>query len=58
MVSRGVTGLLDRIERVGNALPDPATLFLLGSLLVVALSQVAVSLEWTVDKTVLRCRCR
>jgi aminobenzoyl-glutamate transport protein len=49
-----VTGLLDRIERVGNALPDPATLFLLGSLLVVVLSQLAVSLEWTVDKTVLR----
>jgi len=47
-------GLLDRIERVGNALPDPATLFLLGALLVMALSQVAVSLEWSAEKTVAR----
>ena len=34
-------GLLGAIERVGNALPDPATLFLLGALLVMALSALA-----------------
>ncbi|MCZ6465544.1 MAG: AbgT family transporter [Proteobacteria bacterium] len=45
-------GWLDRIERVGNALPDPTTLFLIGALAVMALSQVAVNLEWSVDKTV------
>ena len=44
--------MLDRIERVGNALPHPATLFLIGALTVMALSQVAVSLGWSVEKTV------
>jgi aminobenzoyl-glutamate transport protein len=42
---------LDRIERVGNALPHPATLFLLGALAVMALSQVAAVRGWTVEKT-------
>ncbi|MDH3687270.1 MAG: AbgT family transporter, partial [Myxococcales bacterium] len=46
--------LLDRIERLGNRLPDPTTLFLLGAFAVMALSQVAVSLEWEVRKTVSR----
>jgi aminobenzoyl-glutamate transport protein len=45
---------LDRIEAVGNALPDPATLFALGALTVMLLSQVAVSLDWSVEKTVQR----
>ena len=44
--------ILDRIEQVGNSLPDPATLFLLGALGVMVLSQVAVSLDWNVDKQV------
>jgi len=43
---------LDRIERVGNALPDPTTLFLLGTLAVIGLSQLAATLGWTVEKTV------
>ncbi len=43
---------LDRIERLGNALPDPATLFLLGTLGVIALSQLAVGLGWEVTKSV------
>ena len=43
---------LDRIERVGNALPDPTTLFLLGTLAVIALSQLAVGLDWSVEKSV------
>jgi aminobenzoyl-glutamate transport protein len=47
-------GLLDAIERVGNALPDPTTLFLIGALLVMVLSQLAASLEWSVEKTVSR----
>jgi aminobenzoyl-glutamate transport protein len=48
------SGWLDRVERVGNALPDPTTLFLIGALLVVVLSQVAANLDWTVEKTVTR----
>jgi len=44
--------LLDRIERAGNALPDPTTLFAAGALLVMLLSQLAVSLDWQVHKTV------
>jgi aminobenzoyl-glutamate transport protein len=46
--------LLDRIERVGNALPDPTTLFAAGALLVMLLSQLAVSLDWQAEKTVTR----
>jgi aminobenzoyl-glutamate transport protein len=45
-------GWLDRIERIGNALPDPTTLFLLGTVLVVVLSQLAAELDWTVEKSV------
>ncbi len=47
-------GWLDRLERAGNALPDPATLFLLGALAVAALSQVAANSGWTVERTVQR----
>jgi len=46
--------LLDAIERIGNGLPDPATLFAIGAALVMVLSQVAVSLDWTVTKTISR----
>ena len=46
--------MLDRIERLGNALPDPATLFLLGAVAVMGLSQLAVTLDWSVEKTVTR----
>ena len=41
-------GLLGRIEWLGNKLPDPATLFLVGTLLVMALSAVAVGAGWEV----------
>ena len=51
---RRSTGWLDRIERLGNALPDPATLFVLGALAVMAASQLAVHLDWSVEKTVAR----
>ena len=46
--------VLDRIEQIGNRLPDPATLFLLGTLVIMLLSQLAVSLDWQVDKSVRR----
>jgi len=45
-------GLLGAIERAGNALPDPATLFLLGALLVMGLSHWAAAAGWAVEKTV------
>ncbi len=38
--------LLDRVERIGNALPHPATLFLLLAAGVVALSWLADALQW------------
>ncbi|MBM4385196.1 MAG: AbgT family transporter [Deltaproteobacteria bacterium] len=41
---------LDTIERLGNKLPDPATLFLVGALGVIALSEIAVRLDWSVEK--------
>ncbi len=44
--------LLDRIERVGNALPDPTTLFVIGAFLVMGASHLAVVLEWQVAKPV------
>ena len=43
-------GLLDLIERLGNRLPDPATLFILGTLLVMGLSEVAVRGGWQVTQ--------
>lgn len=46
-------GLLGVIEQLGNRLPDPATLFLLGTFLVMGLSQLAVLRGWEVEKTVL-----
>ena len=43
--------LLDWIERTGNRLPEPAVLFLLATLAVMLLSQLAVGLGWSVTKT-------
>ncbi len=40
---------LDRIERVGNRLPDPVTLFALGTVAVMLLSHLAVTLGWAVE---------
>jgi aminobenzoyl-glutamate transport protein len=48
----GGGGLLDRLERLGNRLPDPITLFAAGALLVMLASQVAASAGWEVQKTV------
>lgn len=44
--------LLDGIERLGNALPDPVALFALGAVLVMLLSAVGDRLGWAVDKPV------
>ena len=41
---------LDRIEAIGNRLPDPATLFALGTLLLMLLSALAVGLQWQVTR--------
>ena len=45
----GSGGLLDVIERIGNRLPDPSTLFLLGTIAVILLSALAVAGDWTVQ---------
>jgi len=45
-------GVLDWIELIGNKLPDPATLFVIGAVVVVILSQIAAWQGWTVTKTV------
>ena len=41
--------LLDRIERLGNRLPQPATLFVIGTVVVMLLSQLAVTCDWRVQ---------
>ncbi len=44
------TRWLDIIERIGNRLPDPATLFVIATLAVMLLSQLAVTLDWSVNR--------
>ncbi len=39
---------LARIERIGNRLPDPATLFVIGLLVVIVASEIAVQFNWSV----------
>jgi len=43
-------GLLGWIERIGNRLPDPATLFLIGTVLVMIASAVAAKTHWVVEE--------
>jgi aminobenzoyl-glutamate transport protein len=40
---------LDWVERIGNKLPDPVTLFFMGALLVLIGSEFAVRFDWTVQ---------
>jgi aminobenzoyl-glutamate transport protein len=42
--------LLDWIERIGNGLPDPITLFVLGTLAVMVVSHAAWKYEWRVQR--------
>ena len=46
------SSLLDWIERVGNRLPEPAVLFVFGTLLIMVLSQIAYLADWSVVKTI------
>lgn len=52
MSVRAQTAWLDRIERIGNRLPDPVYLFIFGSAIIVILAQFAVWLDWSVLKSV------
>ena len=45
----GRKGILDLIEWIGNKLPDPAVLFLIGAAVVMLASQVAVWSDWKVQ---------
>ncbi|MFP6677202.1 MAG: AbgT family transporter [Pirellulaceae bacterium] len=45
-------GLLNSIERIGNALPDPVTLFFLGAVAVVVLSELTSQAGWEVTNPV------
>ena len=42
--------LLNVVEFLGNKLPDPVTLFVIGALLVPVVSQVVYELDWEVAK--------
>jgi aminobenzoyl-glutamate transport protein len=53
-VSEAQGGFLGRVERLGNALPDPVTLFVIGALLVALGSAFAAGRSWTVEKSVTR----
>ena len=44
-------GWLAWIERIGNRLPDPATLFLIGTVIVMIASAVAAQTEWVVEES-------
>ncbi|MCA9279595.1 MAG: AbgT family transporter [Phycisphaeraceae bacterium] len=48
------TGLLDRIERIGNRLPDPTMLFIGGTLIIMVVSAIAVSLGWSVERVTMQ----
>ncbi len=43
-------GVLSRVERLGNRLPDPATLFIVGAVLVMVISQIGAWRGWSVEK--------
>ncbi len=47
-----VAKFLDLIERIGNALPDPCSLFVIGAVAVLIISAVGASMGWEVQKPV------
>ncbi len=50
-MSHFMSRFLDWVERVGNRLPDPVTIFFAGALLVLAGSHVAAWLGWSAELT-------
>ena len=48
------SGWLDWIERVGNRLPHPMSMFIIGAIAVLVLSQIADFGNWSAEKTVLQ----
>ena len=48
------SGVLDLIEWIGNKLPDPAMLFVIGAVVVMVCSHLAVRAGWTVQPQVFR----
>ena len=48
--SKSAAGWLGWLERVGNRLPDPATLFLIGTVMVMIASAVAAKTDWIVEE--------
>ena len=48
------TKWLDAIERLGNRLPHPMTLFIIGAVAVLVVSQIAASAGWKTEKTVMK----
>ena len=51
MTSAAERGWLNAIERAGNRLPDPAVLFIFGTLIIAFGAEVAVLTNWTVERT-------
>ena len=43
-------GLLNRIETIGNRLPDPVYLFIIGTALIIIFAELAVLFNWQVTK--------
>ena len=43
-------GLLNRIETIGNRLPDPVYLFIIGTALIIVFAELAVLFNWQVTK--------
>lgn len=48
---RSSATLLDRLERIGNSLPEPALLFAILAAVVVVLSAIGATLDWKVQPT-------
>ncbi len=46
------TSWLTRIERAGNRLPDPVYLFIIGTLLIILCAELAVWLDWQIEKPI------
>ena len=45
-----IVGRADLIERIGNRLPDPSMLFVIGTVIIMVMSAVAASLDWSVEQ--------